>query len=248
AATVRAAAARVPALAARLRDAGIDPAAVRGAADLAALPILAKDGLGAVQKAAPPFGGLVAADAAVRKVFCSPGPLYEPQLDGPDYWRWGDALRAAGIGAGDRVLNCFSYHLSPAGAMLEEACLAVGATVIPSGIGNADLQVQVAADVGATAYVGLPSYLKALVEKAAERGRPFPIRRTAVTAEPLPDSLRAALEPHVPTVLQSYGTAEAGLLGFETAPRSGLALPRDVLVEVCDLDSGAPRTDDKVGH
>jgi phenylacetate-CoA ligase len=245
---VPAAAARVPAFAARLAEAGVEPSAVRGVADLARLPVLAKDALLASQRAALPFGGAVAPDAVVRKVFCSPGPLYEPQLAGPDPWRWAAALAAAGIGPGDRVLNCFSYHLSPAGAMLEEGCLALGATVIPAGVGNQDLQVQVAAEVGATAYVGLPSYLKALVERAAERGLPWTIRRASVTAEPLPDSLRGWLEAHVPVVLMSYGTAEAGLLGFETAARSGLKVPADVLVEVCDLDSGAPRADDGVGQ
>jgi phenylacetate-CoA ligase len=245
---VPAAAARVPAFAARLAAAGLDPAAVRGAADLARLPVLPKDDLLAAQRAAPPFGGAVAPDAKVRKIFCSPGPMYEPQLEGPDPWRWGAALRAAGFGPADRVLNCFSYHLSPAGAMLDEACVAIGATVMPAGIGNQDLQVQLAAEVGATAYVGLPSYLKALVEKAAEKGLPWTIRRAAVTAEPLPDSLRGWLEGHIPVVLQSYGTAEAGLLGYETAPRSGLAVPDDVLVEVCDLDTGAPRADDGVGQ
>ncbi len=246
--TVRSAAARVPAFAARLADAGLDPAQVGGAADLERLPVMTKDELLAAQRAAPPFGGAVAPDAVVRKVFCSPGPLYEPQLAGPDPWRWGESLRAAGIGPGDRVLNCFSYHLSPAGAMFEEGCLALGAAVIPAGIGNQDLQVQVVAEVGATAYVGLPSYLKALVEKAAERGLPWPVRRALVTAEPLPDSLRAWLEPHVPVVLMAYGTAEAGLLGYETAPRSGLKLPEGVLVQICDLDTGAARTGEDVGQ
>lgn len=248
AAMVRAAAARVPAFAARLAAAGIDAANVKGAADIARLPVFAKDELHAAQRGALPFGVSVAPGAVPRKIFCSPGPLYEPQLDGPDPWRWGPAIRAAGIGPGDRVLNCFSYHLSPAGAMLEEGCLALGATVIPAGVGNQDLQVQVAAEVGATAYVGLPSYLKALVERATERGLPWRIQRASVTAEPLPDSLRAWLEPHVPVVLQCYGTAEAGLLGYETAPRSGLAVPDDVLVEVCELDGGAPRSDDGVGQ
>lgn len=246
--TVRSAAARVPAFAARLAAAGLDPAAVRGVADLDRLPVMTKDELLAAQRAAPPFGGAVAPDAVLRKVFCSPGPLYEPQLAGSDPWRWGESLRAAGIGPADRVLNCFSYHLTPAGAMFEEACLAVGATVIPAGIGNQDLQVQVAAEVGATAYVGLPSYLKALVEKAAERGMPWSIRRALVTAEPLPDSLRAWLQPHVPVVLMAYGTAEAGLLGYETAPSSGFKLPAGVLVQICDLDTGAARTDEDVGQ
>lgn len=246
AAAVDRAAERVPALAARLSHAGI--ASVRRAADLAALPVLTKDDLIAAQRADPPFGGAVAPDAVVRKVFASPGPLYEPQLSGTDPWRWGEALRAAGIGRGDIVLNCFSYHLSPAGAMFEEAALAVGAGVIPAGIGNQDVQIQAAAEVGATAYTGLPSYLKALIERAGERGIPLLVRRAVVTAEPLPDSLRAWLSSYVDKVHQVYGTAETGLLGYETAPNSGLALPSGVLVQVCDAASGEPYLDDRIGQ
>ncbi|HEX6970057.1 MAG TPA: AMP-binding protein [Micromonosporaceae bacterium] len=240
------AAARVPAFAARLAAAGIRE--VRRVADLDPLPVLTKDDLIEAQRATPPFGGTVAPDAAVRKVFASPGPLYEPQLGGPDPWRWGAALRAAGFGRGDVVLNCFSYHLSPAGAMFEEAALACGATVIPAGVGNQDLQVQTAAAVGATAYTGLPSYLRALVEKAAALDLPFSIRRALVTAEPLPDSLRSWLSAHLETVLQAYGTAETGLLGYETSPGSGLALPSDVLVQVCDAETGRPHLDDTPGQ
>jgi len=248
AAMITAAAARVPAFAARIAAAGVDPTTVRSAEDLARLPVFTKDQLLAAQRADPPFGGLVAADAPIARVFVSPGPLYEPQLAGGDPWHWAAAVRATGIGPGDRVLNCFSYHFSPAGAMLEEGCLAAGATVIPAGVGNQELQVQVAAELGATAYVGLPSYLKALVEKSAERGVGWTIRRALVTAEPLPDSLRAWFAPHISTVLQAYGTAEAGLLGHETAPRSGLAIPDDVLIEICDLDTGASRLDDGIGQ
>ena len=246
--TVRAAAARIPVFHARLIAAGIDAAAVRRSADLDRLPILTKDQLLEAQRAAPPFGGLLASDAEPARLFCSPGPLYEPQPPGQDPWRWQAALRALGVRRGTRLLNCFSYHLSPAGAMLDEACLALGATVVPAGVGNLDLSAQVAADLGVDAYVGLPSYLKALVDKARERGFAWPIRRALVTGEPLPPSLRAWLEPHVPLVLQSYGSAEAGLLGYETAPNSGLEIPEGVLVQVCDLETGATRSDDALGQ
>lgn len=244
--TVRQAAARVPSLAARLACAGIG--AVETVADLDALPILTKDDLIEAQRAAPPFGGAVAPGVTPRKVFASPGPLYEPQLTGVDPWRWGEALRAAGFGESDTVLNCFSYHLSPAGAMFEEAALAVGATVVPAGVGNQELQVQVAQAVGATAYTGLPSYLRALIEKATGLGLTFPVRRALVTAEPLPDSLRQWLGEYVETVHQAYGTAETGLLGYETAPGSGLALSTGVLVQVCDAATGRPYADDSVGQ
>lgn len=248
AAAVRDGAARVPAFAARLDAAGVDPASVQGCADLAGVPVLTKDDMIQAQRERPPFGGWVAADAAVRRVFCSPGPLYEPQLSGPDPWRWSEALRAAGFGTRDLVLNCFSHHLSPAGAMFEEGVFAVGGSVVPAGVGNLDLQAQTAAAVAATGYTGLPSYLKALVEKAHQAGLPWRVRRAVVTAEPLPDSLRDWLTGYVPVVRMAYGTAETGLLGYETAPHSGLKVPAGVLVQVCDLDSGSPREDDGVGQ
>lgn len=241
-AAVREAASRVPAVAARL------PSDVSTVDDLDRVPVLTKDELIAAQRADPPWGGAVAPGTTLRKVFCSPGPLYEPQLPGTDPWRCGEALRALGIGSGDVVLNCFSYHLTPAGAMFEEGALAVGATVVPAGIGHADLQVTLAAAVGATAFTGLPSYLKALVDKAAELDLRWTVRRALVTAEPLPDSLRDWLAPHVPAVLMAYGTAEAGLLGYETGPRSGLALPGGVLIQICDLGTGLPRYDDEPGQ
>ena len=246
AATVGQAVTRVPALADRLASVGLKR--VTAVADLDRVPVLSKDDLIAAQRANPPFGGAVAPGAVVRKVFASPGPLYEPQLPGADPWRWADALRAVGIGLGDTVLNCFSYHLSPAGAMFEDAALAVGAAVVPAGVGNAELQVQLAATVGVNGYVGLPSYLKLLIDTARTLELPFPVRRALVTAEPLPDTLRSLLCLHVPTVLQAYGTAEAGLLGYETAPGSGLVVGRDVLVQICDPGTGQARYDDGVGQ
>lgn len=239
---VRRAAQRVPALAERLGSAGLDPANLT-ADDVSRLPILTKDDVLARQKERPPFGDLLAADADVRRVFQSPGPLYEPQLGGADPWRWAPALEAIGLAAGETVLNCFGYHLSPAGAMFEEGCLALGATVLPGGIGNQDLQVQAIADLGVTAYVGLPSYLKTLVERYDAAGLPadrWQLTKALVTAEPLPDSLRALLRERVPTVLSSYGTAEVGLIAYETAPGSGLLPAPGVHVEVCDLATGEP--------
>jgi phenylacetate-CoA ligase len=240
------AAARVPALADRLAAAGLER--VTGVADLDRLPVLSKDDLIAAQRADPPFGGAVAPGTVPRKVFASPGPLYEPQLPGTDPWRWADALRAVGIGPGDTVLNCFSYHLSPAGAMFEDAALAIGATVVPAGVGNAELQVQLVATVGVNGYVGLPSYLKSLVDTARRLDLPFPVRRALVTAEPLPDALRSLLCETVPTVLQAYGTAEVGMLGYETAPGAGLVVGPGVLVQVCDPGTGRPRYDDGIGQ
>ena len=209
------------------------------------LPILTKDDVLALQAAEPPYGGLIAPNALVRRVFQSPGPLYEPQLDGVDPWRWGPSLAAAGIGPDDLVLNCFGYHLSPAGAMFEEGALALGARVLPGGIGNQDLQARAIADLGVTAYTGLPSYLKAIIDRYAELGLDssrWRLSRALVTAEPLPDSLRTLLQERVPTVLMPYGTAETGLIAYETEPGGGLLPAPGLLVEICDLDTGMPVT------
>ncbi|MGH2780020.1 MAG: phenylacetate--CoA ligase family protein, partial [Thermoleophilaceae bacterium] len=130
------AAQRVEGLGARLRSAGLAPGELRDVAALDRLPVLGKDELIELQAGAPPFGGLLAPEASPRRVFQSPGPLYEADLGGVDPWGWAPALRAAGIGPGDRVLNAFGYHLTPAGVMFEEAALAVGSTVVPGGVGS----------------------------------------------------------------------------------------------------------------
>jgi phenylacetate-CoA ligase len=240
----RRAASTVPAFAARLQDAGLSVDDLSGpGGGLATLPVLTKDDVLALQRERPPFGGLLAPGTRLVRVFQSPGPLYEPQLDGADPWRWAPALAAVGIGPDDVVLNCFGYHLSPAGAMFEEGCRAVGATVVPGGIGNQDLQAHAIADLGITAYVGLPSYLKALLDRYDELGLPaerWQLRKALVSAEPLPDSLRATLRERVPTVLMSYGTAEVGLIGYETTAGGGLVPAPGVCIEVCDLDGGTP--------
>ena len=245
AAAVAAGRALVPTLAERLAANGLttDESLRDG---LTTLPILSKDDVLALQQADPPFGGALSPSAHVRRVFQSPGPIYEPQLDGADPWRWGPSLQAAGMGAEDLVLNCFGYHLSPAGAMFEEAALALGARVLPGGIGNQDLQARAVADLGVTAYTGLPSYLKAILDRYDELGLPrerWRLHRALVTAEPLPDSLRALLLERVPTVLMAYGTAETGLIGYETEPGGGLVPAPGVLVQICDLDTGAPITE-----
>ncbi|MDQ3384263.1 MAG: phenylacetate--CoA ligase family protein, partial [Actinomycetota bacterium] len=238
---VRRAASEVPAFARRLEDAGVDARDVTSVAGLGAVPVQSKDEVLELQQADPPFGGLLADGAQVVRVFQSPGPLYEPQLadDGGDYWRWGQVLADLGVGPGDTVLNCFGHHLSPAGAMMEAGALAVGARVLPGGIGSQDLQVQAIADLGVTAYAGMPSYLKTLVERYAAAGLDparWRLRRAMVTAEPLPDSLRAMLLERVAQVRMAYGTGETGLLAYETAdgPDAGMLLADGALVQVCD--------------
>ena len=245
-----AAAERVPALRERLERAGVPAEALTDVVSLDRVPILTKDELIELQAAARPFAGLLAPDAKLRRIFQSPGPLYEPELDEPDPWRWKPALAAAGFGRDDVVLNCSGYHLTPLGAMFEEAARGLGAVVVPGGVGNLDLQVQACADLGVTAYIGLPSYLKALLEKAGEAGTSTPLRfeRAFVVAEPLPPSLRAWLEERVAVVRQGYGTAEAGNLGYECERKVGFHVPDDALVQVCDLDTGHALGDGEEGQ
>jgi len=244
------AAARVGPLLARLSAAGLEPGDLTDVAALDRLPVLSKDELIDLQAGDPPFGGLLAPDARVRRIFQSPGPLYEPELDERDPWRWRVPLEAAGFGAGDVVVNASGYHLTPLGAMFEEAVLALGGTVVPAGVGNLDLQVRACVDLGATAYIGLPSYLKALLDKADELGAAGSLRleRAFVTAEPLPPSLRAWLEERVAVIRQGYGTAETGNLGYECERKSGFHVPDDAFVQVCDLDTGGALWDGEEGQ
>jgi phenylacetate-CoA ligase len=239
---------RAPGLAARLAGAGVAVEDLTDVASLDRIPVLTKDALLDLQQADPPFAGLLAEDAVVRRVFQSPGPLYEPELSLPDAWRWAPALRAAGFSADDLVINCFGYHLSPAGAMFESAIHAIGARVIPAGVGNVDLQARACADLGATAYVGLPSYLNRLLDEAQRGGHALSLRRAFVSAEPLPASLRQALMARIPVVQQGYGTAETGNLGYESHRRDGLHVPADALVQICDLATGEAIYDDREGQ
>jgi phenylacetate-CoA ligase len=246
---LRPAAEAIPAFGARLAEAGLLPDDLVDVAALDRLPVLSKDDLIDLQAKDPPFGGYLAPGTRVRRIFQSPGPLYEPEPDVIDHWRAAPALEAAGFGSDDTVLNCFGYHLSPAGVMFEEGCRALGCRVVPAGVGNFDLAIRAARDLATTAYIGLPSYLKALLEKAEDQGgSPLRFEKAIVTAEPLPPSLRAWLEERVPIVRQMYGTAESGGLGFECEAVSGMHVPADALVEVCNLDDGSPRLDGGEGQ
>lgn len=247
AATVARAAETSPAFAGRLAAAELTADDLSSVADLDALPIVTKDDLVAAQHDDPPFGGWLAEDARPVRVFQSPGPLYEPQSH-DDAWRWGPALVAAGVGADDVVMVAFSFHLSPAGAMFEQAAHGLGATVLPAGIGNKAAQVAAMRDLAVTAYVGLPSYLKALLDEAAEDGIELSLQRALVSAEPLPPSLRDRLTEDVPVVRQTYGTAETGHLGTECSAEAGFHVPDDAVVQVCDLTTGVALHDDTRGQ
>ncbi len=234
-----------PAFRARMEAVSLTPEAITTTADLGKLPILPKEELARIQRQGPDLGGMLTVPLSrLRRVFQSPGPIFDPEPDQPDSWRWGPAFRAAGFGQGDLVLNCFGYHLTPAGMMFEEGARAAGATVIPAGIGAQAQQIEAMAELGVTAYAGLPSYLKALLEKAVELGHDphtWPLNKAFVAAEPLPPSLRALFEEQYGIlVYDGYGTAETGNLGFNGPERHGWHLPDDALVQICDLNTGQP--------
>lgn len=242
-----------PAFRRRMDAAGLTPDDIRTAADLARLPVLRKEHLVDIQRQGPGLGGMLTVPlSALRRIFQSPGPIYDPEPDELDSWRWAPAFRAAGFGPDDLVLNCFGYHLTPAGVMFEEGARAVGCTVIPGGIGSQAQQIEALAHLGITAYAGLPSYLKALLERAVEQGydpRSWTLNKAFVAAEPLPPSLRTLFEERYGIlVYDGYGTAETGNLGYNGPERVGWHLPTDALVQVCDLNSGEPLPPGQTGE
>ena len=226
----------------------VDARHVLTAADLAHLPVLRKSALVEGQKATPPLGGFAGAAGGFAHLFQSPGPIYEPGMDSHDWWRFGRFLHACGIGAGDTVQNCFSYHLTPAGMMFENAARAVGATVIPAGTGQTELQARAAADLGATAYAGTPDYLKTILEAADADGLSTRITKAAVSGGALFPSLRDWYAERGITCLQAYATADLGNIAYETAPSEGLIVDEGVIVEIVTPGTGDPVPHGEVGE
>jgi phenylacetate-CoA ligase len=222
---------------------------------LAELPLTRKSELIELQRQDPPFGGFAAAPiSALRRVFMSPGPLYEPEGRRPDYWRFARALFAAGFRAGDLVHNTFSYHLTPAGAMVESAAETLGCTVIPAGIGQTEQQLRAIADLRPVGYVGTPSFLKVLLDRAASEGSDASsLRKALVGAEALPSALRAEFRNRELSVLQCYGTAELGIIAYETMGPDGevcegMILDEGVIVELVLPGTGEPVAPGEIGE
>ena len=236
--------------------AGVDAAAVASRAALAALPVVRKHELLERQKARraeDPFGGFSAIGwgrrGGAKRVFQSPGPIYEPEGQRVDYWRMARALFAAGFRAGDLVHNSFGYHLTPAGSMMETAAHAIGCTVFPGGVGNTELQLQAMAELRPDAYVGTPSFLRIALEKATESGTGLAfLKKASVGGEAFPPSLRDAWRARGLEAYQSYGTADLGLVAYETAAREGLVIDEGVIVEIVRPGTGEPLPDGEVGE
>ena len=242
------AAAKEKAPAYRRLFAAIQPEAVADRRALAELPLTRKSDLIELQRREPPFGGFAAVPvSALRRVFVSPGPIYEPEAKRPDFGRFARALFAAGFRAGDLVHNTFSYHMTPAGAMVESAAETLGCPVIPAGIGQTEQQLRTIADLKPVGYVGTPSFLKILLDRAASEGSDVSsLRKALVGAEALPGTLRAELRGRGLSVLQSYGTADIGIIAYESVGPDGEVCPGMMLDEGIILEIVAPGTGDPV--
>ncbi len=240
---------------------GVAASAVTGRAALTKLPVTRKTQLQDLQNAAQAAGGDLfggfsallrgpAATGAQRmgRVFASPGPIYEPEAMAPDYWRAGRAVFAAGLRAGDIAHNAFSYHMTPGAYMMESGAHAVGCTVFPAGTGQTEQQLQVIAQIKPDAYLGTPSFLKILVEKAAEAGQTLSIKKGLVSGEAFPPSLRDWFTERGMHIYQCYATADLGLIAYETASREGLVLDEGVIVEIVRPGTGDPVPEGEVGE
>jgi phenylacetate-CoA ligase len=249
-----------PALAEILR--GIDAAAVNSRAALARLPVTRKHELLERQQAAraqvpgrDPFGGFAAVgwhgllrNSGARRVYQSPGPIYEPEGHAADYWRSARAFAAAGFEAGDLVHNCFSYHLTPGAWIMEAGAQALGCTVFPGGVGNTEQQLAAMVDLQPVAYAGTPSFLKILVEKAQESGVRLSFTKAMVSGEAFPPSLRDWFAERGITGYQCYATADVGLIAYETSAREGLVLDEGVILEIVRPGTGDPVAEGEVGE
>lgn len=244
-----------PGFRAIMDEAGVRPDEVGGIDDLPRIPITPKDRLILLQQESPPFGGFLAAPASrLTHIFLSPGPLYEPAIEDEGLIRATQSVfTQAGLESGDVVLNTFSYHLVPAGMLADRVLRRIGATVIPAGVGNADLQLKMLRDLRVTGYVGTPSWLMALLQAAEQAGlnarEDLALRKALLSAEPLPPSLRRAfVEVYGLRVTNAYGTAELGLLAYGTEGGLSMRLVDSAVIEVADPDTGRPVAPGDVGE
>ena len=240
--------ARAPAFA-RLLE-GVDPKSVSTREALATLPVTRKSELLELQKGSRPFGGFAAVDwgKECRRVFASPGPLYEPEAARPDYYRLARALFAAGFREGDLVQNTFSYHFTPAGSMMETAAHAIGCTVFPAGVGQTEQQVAAMADLKPNAYTGTPSFLRIILDKADELGVKPTFTKAFVSGEAFPPSVRETFSARGIGASQAYATADVGLIAYETPAGEGMIVDEDVILEIVRPGTGEPVAAGEVGE
>jgi len=229
---------------------GVNPIAVTSRAALAKLPVLRKADISALQKVSPPFGGLnVTPPAKARRLLMSPGPIFEPEGEGSDWWGAARALFAAGFRDGDIVHNSFAYHLTPGGFILESGARALGCAVIPGGVGNTEQQLEAIAHYKPSGYVGTPDFLKILLDIAEKSGKDASsIKRGLVSGAALPASLREELRGCGVAVLQCYATAELGVIAYESEGGDGMIVNETVIVEIVRPGTGDPVPEGEVGE
>ena len=235
--------------------AGVDAAGINSREALARLPVTRKSDLKQLQQGALPFGGLnTTPKNALARVFVSPGPIFDPEGRGADWWRFARPMYAAGVRAGGLLQNCFSYHFTPAAFMVEGGAARIGCTVIPAGIGQTEMQVQAMVDLKPDTYIGTPSFLKLIIEKAREMGADISsVKQAVMGAEALPESLRSWFAANgVPHVFQTYASADIGSIAYETASNGklnpGMVVDENVLLEIVHPGSGIPVAPGEVGE
>ena len=227
----------------------VDASSIQTLGDLARLPVLRKSDLVQAQSENGPLGGYGALKThEFAHIFQSPGPIYEPGGVGHDWWRIGRFLNAVGIVAGDIVQNCFGYHLTPAGMIFENGARAVNAAVVPAGVGQTELQVRAASDIGTTAYAGTPDYLKVILDKADELGVKLGITKAAVGGGALFPSLRQEYADRGVMCLQNYATADLGNVAYESQAMDGMIVDEGVIVEIVTPGTGSPVSAGEVGE
>ncbi len=229
---------------------GVDAKSITSRAALARLPVLRKSELAQRQRARPPFGGFnIGAPENMRRLLMSPGPIFEPQGMGKDFWGAARALFAAGLRAGDIVHNSFAYHLTPGGFIMESGAHALGCVVVPAGIGNTEQQVEAIAQLKPSGYAGTPDFLKILLDTAAKTGKDVSsLKRGLVSGAALPSSLRQELASRGVAVLQCYATAELGVIAYESAAREGMIVNENLLLEIVRPGTGEPLAPGEVGE
>lgn len=235
--------AKAPAIKQQLDAAAVKPHDIRGADDLAKIPVLSKDALVEIHRNNPPFGGFLTIDPnELPRIYISPGPIFDPQPPSDNPEASLAAFRYVGFGRGDRVLNTFTYHLTPAGMLMDEGLRACGATVLPTGPGNTDLQIHMALSLGANGFVGQPSYLMSILDKVQEmkiEPEQFPIKKALFSAEPYTPSQRKRFEEDWGMKTTSaYGTADLGFIGYSHHEVQGFVVTHNVLLQICDPSTG----------
>jgi phenylacetate-CoA ligase len=242
---------RAPGVRRRMEAAGLTPRDIRTLEDLDRLPVIKKAAMPDLQRADPPFGGFcTVAREDLHWIFVSPGPIYEP-FDRRERspWRTEVGSFAGGFRPGDVVVNTFLYQLTPAAHLIDRGLALLGCTVVPTGPGNTEVQVKTIVELGATGYVGTPSFLMTILKYAAERGVRLPLEVAQVGAEALPESLRRAFEQeHGILTRQSFGTADLGIVAYECREADGMHLIEDAVFEICDPQTGAPLPAGQIGE